>query len=162
MLLNFINNEIIFVIVMTLALTCIAVEIFIPSFGLVGIVGGYLLFESIIAMKNIPNSFFYMMISVFLSFIISFLLIREIMKSKEFDNLVLKDKVNKKSGKNAKTDLSFLKGKEAVVKKILRPSGVVLIDGVEYNVLSYGEFIEVGSMVRVDKVEGSQIYCKRI
>ncbi|MDO4778995.1 MAG: NfeD family protein [Tissierellia bacterium] len=162
MLINIIVNEVIFVFVLTIAITCIALEIFIPSFGLIGLAGIYLLFESFNAVGNIDNPMFYIMISVLLSVVISMFLIRRAMKSKRAKELVLTETLQKKSGVNAKMDYSFLLNKKGIVTKNLRPSGTVEIEGETYIVLSYGEFIEKDADVIVDRVEGSQVYCRKI
>jgi len=55
-----------------------------------------------------------------------------------------------------------LEGKEGEAITMLRPSGMVLIDGQKYSVVTSGELIEKGTMVRVIRVEGSRVVVRRI
>ena len=75
--------------------------------------------------------------------------------------LVLNTQVNKKSGLNAKSEFNHLLGKEGWVVKPLRPSGIIEVEGQEYDALSFGNFISQGEQVVVDKIDGSKIFCRR-
>jgi len=50
-----------------------------------------------------------------------------------------------------------LLGKEGITLTMLRPSGMVRINGKKYSVVTSGELIEKGNMVHVIKVEGNRI-----
>jgi len=54
-----------------------------------------------------------------------------------------------------------LEGREGEAVTVLRPSGMVLIDGQKYSVVTMGELIEKGEKVRVVKVEGSRVVVRR-
>lgn len=54
-----------------------------------------------------------------------------------------------------------LLGKEGVTKTVLRPAGVAEIGGRSYDVVSRGEFIERGTQVVVDAVQGNTIIVRR-
>lgn len=53
-----------------------------------------------------------------------------------------------------------LVGKKGIAKTILRPAGIVEIEGKRYDVVTRGEFIEPGKMVIVDEVQGNRIIVK--
>ena len=53
-------------------------------------------------------------------------------------------------------------GKEGTTTTPLRPTGMGEFDGVKLNVVSDGEFIETGTSIRVDKIEGSKIVVVKI
>ena len=57
-------------------------------------------------------------------------------------------------------DLELLNSEGEVIKT-LRPSGLALINGHDYDVVSHGEFIAKGEKIVVDKIEGNKIYCRR-
>ncbi len=58
----------------------------------------------------------------------------------------------------ASGDYSFLLGKNGTAASLLRPAGVVTIDGHRVDVLTAGEFIPAGTPVRVVRVEGARIF----
>jgi membrane-bound serine protease (ClpP class) len=55
-----------------------------------------------------------------------------------------------------------LEGAEGDAATMLRPSGMVLIDGKKYSVVTAGELVERGERVRVVKVEGSRVVVRRV
>jgi membrane-bound serine protease (ClpP class) len=55
-----------------------------------------------------------------------------------------------------------LLGKEGEALTMLRPSGMVLIDGKKQSVVTSGELVERGERVRVIKVEGSRVVVRRV
>ena len=55
-----------------------------------------------------------------------------------------------------------LLGREGEAVTMLRPSGMVVIDGRKQSVVTSGELIERGERVRVIKVEGSRVVVKRV
>jgi membrane-bound serine protease (ClpP class) len=55
-----------------------------------------------------------------------------------------------------------LLGREGEAVTMLRPSGMVLIDGKKHSVVTSGELIERGERVRVIKVEGSRVVVRRV
>lgn len=54
-----------------------------------------------------------------------------------------------------------LEGKDGIVISTLRPAGKIEIDGVPYDAQSEGDFIEKGTSVRVQRVEGARLFVKR-
>lgn len=50
-----------------------------------------------------------------------------------------------------------LVGKKGITKSMLRPAGIVEIEGRRYDVVTRGEFIEPGKMITVDEVQGNRI-----
>ncbi|MEQ1634744.1 MAG: NfeD family protein, partial [Planctomycetota bacterium] len=57
--------------------------------------------------------------------------------------------------------LAALVGKTARAATVLRPSGAVEIDGDRYDVVTEGEFVEAGSLVRITAVHGNRIVVER-
>ncbi len=66
-----------------------------------------------------------------------------------------------REGEKVSSPYEHLLGKEGVTKTILRPAGVVEIEGRPYDVVSRGEFIEKGTKVVVDVVQGSTIIVRQ-
>lgn len=78
--------------------------------------------------------------------------------------LILKQSLTREAGFSSSTDERYeeLPGKEGKALTVLRPSGMVLIDGRKYSVVTSGEMIEKDAVVRVKKVEGSRIVVQRV
>ena len=55
-----------------------------------------------------------------------------------------------------------LEGEEGEALTMLRPSGMVTINGHRYSVVTSGELIEKGTRIRVVRVEGSRVVVRRI
>jgi membrane-bound serine protease (ClpP class) len=62
----------------------------------------------------------------------------------------------------AATALTHLVGKEGVAESMLRPAGVVAVDGKRYQVQTEGEFVPSQTKVVVLRVEGATIVVKRL
>ncbi|NLW52869.1 MAG: hypothetical protein GXY87_05870 [Tissierellia bacterium] len=158
---NLITNEILFLFVTIIGITAIIIEVFVPSFGVIGLVGVYLLANGLLAMPNISHPYTYISIAIIAGLIIGVLLIMFFMKKGVNGRFVLNTEIGSNSGPKTKTSNGVLEGKEAIVVKPLRPSGMIDLDGQEYDAISYGDFISVGETVVVEKVEGNKIYCRR-
>lgn len=157
---NIINSELLFIFVLIAGFTAIYLEVFIPSFGLVGVIGAYLLVNALIAMPNIDNAYLLILISFVASIILGTLIINIFFTRGSNNKLVLKTSLNNAEDKKFASYSSLL-GKEAYVEKTLRPTGTIRIDDTDYEAMSYGEFISVGEVVLIDKIEGNRIYCRR-
>ena len=59
-------------------------------------------------------------------------------------------------------DLLKLDGKAGITNTDLRPSGVAIIEGDKYDVVSNGEYIKKDSPIRVVKIEGRKITVGRM
>lgn len=66
------------------------------------------------------------------------------------------------AGYRSAEDMQEFLGKEGTATTPLRPTGMGEFDGVKLNVVSDGEFIETGTSIRIDKIEGSKIVVVKI
>jgi membrane-bound serine protease (ClpP class) len=78
--------------------------------------------------------------------------------------LILKSTQTQESGFTSYTTERYedLMNKEGEALTLLRPSGMVRIDGKKYSVVTSGELIERGKLVKVIKVEGSRVVVKAV
>lgn len=153
---DLITSQYMFVFVLVVALTLIVMEIFVPSFGFLGIAGIYLLINALKAIPNIQSVYVYIFVSLIISLLLSIVLVKLMMGKKATNKFVLKE-----DGKRAYSINLNLLGQEGVVEKDLRPSGEAIISDGHYDVISYGEFIGKGEAIVVVKIEGNKIYCRR-
>ena len=139
-------------------------EIFvIPGFGIAGISGIALIFISIFLTLGGGVSAMYAMGVVALILLVSFLVLLFFFpKLPIWKKLGLARRETKKEGYIAITEKKHLEGKEGKAITMLRPSGVVEIDGKRYDALTEGEFIEKGKKIVVTRVEGGKVFVKKL
>ena len=78
------------------------------------------------------------------------------------DGLVLGEKQRNKDGYTGTKDKSELLGAIAVCSTDLRPSGTVVVEGEPVDVVTEGDFVTKGDIVKVISTEGSRVVVRRI
>lgn len=162
MLTSFITNEIVMILILSVGITALALELIVPSFGLIGIAGIYLIFESVLALKNFSNPLIYIVISVIIAGSITVLIAKTLLRNIDSNKLVLNKNLSNSRGNKDLQITEDLIGREGVVVKIMRPSGEVEIDGIIYMAISSGNYINRGEKVKVEKIRGGKLYCRKI
>ncbi|MDY3006925.1 peptidase [Anaerococcus sp. AGMB00486] len=141
----------------------LAFELFIPGFGILGILGSILTVYSLLDSFN--NSLFGIMVlfvtaaSVFISVTV---FIRLGFSARLFDRTILKDVQTKERGYNSKKDYKYLLGAKGFAKTILRPTGLIEIDGRSYDAKTNSEFIKKDSQIEVVEIKDGHIIVKEI
>ena len=153
-------------ICLTVGLVLLAIEIFIPGFGVCGITGIVLLVFSVvfrIATSGNFLHFLYLLIIILLAVgLVVLITIRSaryglISKTPIVENSTA---IPKDYGSNEK-NFGFLVNKVGTTKTICKPIGKMEIDNIEYQVISNGDYIEAGEKVRVVEVDGDTIVVKK-
>ncbi len=158
------------VLVFVLGVGLIIVELFLfPGFGVAGISGVVLIFFSLIAalVGNVGLSFppiGAMMPSVYTLAVTMILLVasavmigRMFPESQAANVLVLKPELSSSEGyTSASSHMEYL-GKVGPTITDLRPSGAMLINQERVDVITAGEYIDQGVMVRVVRVNGNRV-----
>ena len=143
----------------------LAVELLIiPGFGITGITGiGVLVISLYMVLRTTSVLFWEVALSQLLFYIsvmggIFLILLFFLPNNPIWKRLGLYKKDQQKEIPEEKI-LSYqnLIGKKGITKTILRPSGIVEIEGKRYDVVTRGEFIEPGKVVFVDEVQGNRI-----
>lgn len=81
-------------------------------------------------------------------------------KGKWVKPIILTDEQKKTEGYISSSDLEYLLDKEGVALTDLRPSGVGSFDGVNFDILSEGQYVTKGTKIIISKVEGSKLIVK--
>lgn len=81
-------------------------------------------------------------------------------KGKLVKPIILTDEQKKTEGYISSSDLEYLLDKEGVALTDLRPSGVGSFDGVNFDILSEGQYVTKGTQIVIYKVEGSKLIVK--
>ena len=151
------------IILFIVAFIFIGIEMIIPGFGAPGIIGCCCLAAGVSLTANTYTqaimiiAIILILLTVFVV-IMTFLLYKGVLKSP----IVLKDKQEKETGYISSTDLEYLIGKQGITTTALRPAGRVKIEGVEFDVISDGRFIEKDKKVVIYKISNSSLVVKEI
>lgn len=149
----------------------LVLEIFvIPGFGLAGIAGiGALLAGLSLSLigggatwEFVAMALGRVLISVFLALVASLLLLRFLPRLPFGRQLILETGLAAGEGYASapESDNRWL-GKSGTARSPLRPAGIAVIDGERVDVVSDGEFIDVGMPIFVTRVDGNRIVVRR-
>ena len=83
-------------------------------------------------------------------------------KGKLRSPIILEEEQKKEQGFISNSDLTFLLGKQGTAITDLRPSGAGDFDGVRFDVVTEGGYIEKGTGVEIIEVKGSRLVVKAI
>ncbi len=140
----------------------LVIEMYTPGFGVAGISGLVCFIASVVvgAKNFLQACVLTVMVLVAVGvIIIAFIIL--ISAGKLPTPLILKNSAKKAEGFVSGKDFSFLIGKAAVAKTALRPAGKAEVDGVVYDVVSEGEFIDCGAQIIICGADSNRITVKR-
>lgn len=157
----------------------IAVEIFaLPGFGVAGITGILFVITGLtlslvgnegfdfkpVNMSAFLRSLFLVIISIFISIIISFYVTRSLFtKNKLFGSLALETTQQSSEGYTvSESDYKEQLGRQGEAFSLLRPAGKVIINGQVYDATAITGFINKGDKVEVVRYETGQLFVKKI
>lgn len=153
--------ESIALIAFIMGVTLIALEVFIPSFGLIGVSGIFLGGYGFLNILKAGKQELILMIVAALTIIVTVIIyVRLGFRANIFDNGILKTTNSKQRGYNSRIDYTHLLGKHGHAKSMLRPAGRIEIDGEVYDAKSDGDFIKAGSVVEVVGIKDANIIVK--
>lgn len=166
--------------VFILGVILLIIEIFaIPGFGVTGIAGVILIITGLTmamvdnlvfepgnfpeALNAVLKAFLIVVVSVFISILISLLFIGKLADSPVFSKIAL-DSVQKTEEGFTSADnlMKGLIGKEGIAHSVLRPSGKVLIEGEVYDAKSEYGYIDKGEKIKVFRYEAGQLYVEKL
>lgn len=153
--------EILAICAIIIGTALLVLECFIPGIGVAGITGGFLSILGILLL--IPYVGWYVIFIIMAIIIIVLLSIYCFAQSahKGKNPLVLSQKTDKESGFSANDDNSSLLNKEGETLTQLRPSGIALIDSKRVDVVTDGEFLDIGTKIVVTDIQGRRIIVKK-
>jgi membrane-bound ClpP family serine protease len=143
-------------ILMLLGFVLVLLEMYVPGFGVLGILGSLSLVAGVALFARSPVEGVVLAIVIVVLLSIALLLsIRSATKGRLAQSrLILRD-VSVTAPQEKEPPLFV--GKAGTARTALRPSGIAEFDGVRLNVVSDGQWIEAGQALRVDSVEGNRI-----
>lgn len=93
--------------------------------------------------------------------VVIYFLVKFITGSKTFEFMVVNKKENSGSGVKSSIDYQELPGKTGITSTDLRLSGKARFDNKEFQVISKDEYIQKGTAVVVNHIEGNKIFVIR-
>lgn len=146
-----------------IGLILLSAEIFMPGFGVAGISGIILLIAGIILTARTPfEAFIMVLILILLITLVLIIILRSAKNGKLSKKLILRLSMKKEEGFISAGDNTMLIGKEGVALSQLRPSGIGEFEGLRFDVVSEGQYIESGTKISVVHTEGRRIVVKPI
>ncbi|MEA4824443.1 MAG: NfeD family protein [Clostridiaceae bacterium] len=152
------NMSTLAMIVFIVGMILVAVEMFIPGFGVAGGFGILLLFVGVIlTAKTVAQGLVLSAVILVILAVLLAILLRSATRGRLSRTLILKDRTDAASGFSGTDDLRTLVGHTGTALTVLRPSGSADFNGVRLDVVTRGEFIEPGTPLEVIEVEGNRI-----
>lgn len=151
------------ILLMLLGVGLLVFEMYLPGFGVPGILGSILVVVGFILLRPTLELgiLLFVILAAILCIALSICLYSASKGRLNKSRLVLND-VAVPADAAENNDLNYFIGKEGVTRTVLRPSGMGEFDGVKLNIVSDGEFIGNGAKIRVLAVEGNRILVKEI
>ncbi len=149
-------------ICIVLGLIFVIVEIFQPGFGFFGAIGTLLIIAGIVIRMLQGGSLLMLFIMIFIVVIILLGAFMIMVRSMKYGWLSRTDFIQMGTAvstgrSDATKDFSELLNKTGKTTTPLRPSGKAIIDGIEYDVIAQGTFINSDKDIKVIEIEGVRI-----
>jgi membrane-bound serine protease (ClpP class) len=136
----------------------IGMELFVPGFGIFGIIGVLMLLGSLFYLLGASEQAVYVIAGAMIAAsILFYFLARYLPESRVWKKLSLTQQSTKEGGYVSSSNYQqYLHGR-GITETILRPSGTILLGGVRLNVVANGTYVRRGVLVEIIQVEGSRI-----
>ena len=150
--------EIIGIVLLIAGFVLVGIEMAIPGFGVPGISGIVSLVIGIILTADSISSGIIMAIIVIVILGIMLAVAMTILGSKKMKSpMVLREDVKGEQGFLESSDLEYLVGKEGVAATDLRPAGKGKFDGIEFDILSGGSYINKGEKIVISRIKDNKL-----
>lgn len=146
------------VILIVIGIVLLIAEIFIPSFGITGVIGIISIITGVVFTSDTFIGGLLLFTVIFVITLILMYIAYRVLSSVK-SPLILTESVNEEE---VNKKLAFFLGKNGKALTPLRPSGTGDFDGVRLDVLTRGEFIEKGKDITVEEIKGKKIVVKEL
>lgn len=149
------------ILTFVMGITLLALEIFIPSFGIIGIAGIILTIYSVMdSFADSQMGIIILIVSALAIVLTVTIYVKLGFDRNLFDRFILKNTNSATRGYNSKSDHSNLLGKSGFTKSILRPTGRIEVEGISYDAKSESDFIGKDKEVEVVAIKDGHIIVK--
>lgn len=148
-------------VLLILGFILVGIEMTMPGISFPGIAGGVCLIASVflIADSIVEGVMMTIIILAILGVMLGTILWL-LSHGKLVKPIILEDEQKKEKGYLSSSDLEYLLGKEGTAITDLRPTGVGNFEGVQFDIISEGQYILKGSNIIIYKVKGSKLIVK--
>lgn len=150
--------EIIGIILLIAGFILAGIEMYLPGFGLPGILGGACLILGIIfTAKTIEQGLLMTIIVVCVLSLIMVVILLLFLKAKKKSSIILDETLTGSAGYLDESDLQYLLGKEGIATTDLKPSGKGNFEGIEFDVCSENKYISKGQKIKICSIKNSRL-----
>lgn len=150
------------VILLIMGFIFVGIEMVIPGFGAHGILGTCCLVVGVVLLSDTLKEAVIIITIVLVVLAIMFVVIMSLLsKGKLNSPIILHEKQEKENGYISSNDLNYLLGKKGIASTDLRPSGRGVFDEIEFDVISDGRYILMGSKIEIYKVSNSKLIVRQ-
>ncbi|GAX91522.1 NfeD family protein [Effusibacillus lacus] len=145
-----------------LGVVLLVIEIFVTSFGILGVAGIVAIGASVgVAVYDAKYGVQSFLVALLFAGAAAWITIKYFGHRGAWNKLILKDQLTKEKGYVPVKSYNYLLYQEGAALTPLRPSGMALINGQRFDVVTEGDFIDSGDPVEVVHVEGVRIVVRR-
>ena len=159
--LQFIVTNLPLILCLLVGVGLLVLEVFMPGFGLPGVSGVILLIAGIVITWHTygpVSGLAVTLISLALAGISISVSVKSAATGKLSKSALILNEVTQPVEHE---EAEALTGKEGVTVTVLNPVGIAEFDGVRLNVVSEGSYLEKGTKVKVQQVEGNKIIVRK-
>lgn len=146
-----------------IGIVLLILEMFIPSFGLLSVLGAICLFGGVMMASSDPKE---ASISLGIAFLFAVVIVAVSFKYLRhrgtWNRFILQDQLTTDKGFTSGPNKTVYLGKQGEAITPLRPAGTAQIDGHRIDVVTDGSFISSGKPVEVVEVEGTRVVVREI
>lgn len=157
------NMQTLQIVVLTVGLALLLIEVFIPDFGIIGILGiaTYIIGILLTAKTFFEGLIMFTILLIFLAIVI-LLVLNSAKKGRLSKTLILNNQNSSEQGFTAVEDMKVFLNREGKAISVLRPAGIGIFDGIRLDVVTSGTFIEKNEKIKVIEVKGRRIIVEKM
>ena len=149
--------------VLVLGLVLLILELVVPSFGILSVLGAICLFGGVLMASSDPKEAAFMLIIALLVAAVAVIAaIRTFKHRGVWNRFILKEQLTTSKGFTSNPDRSYLIGMTGEAITPLRPAGTAMIQGERVDVVTSGSFISINKTIVVVEVEGVRVVVKEV
>jgi len=151
------------VILLIMGFIFVGIEMMIPGFGAHGLLGAICLIGGVVLLSDTFNQALVFGTIIAVVLVIMFVVIMSLLSKGKLDSpIILHEKQEKENGYISSVDLNYLLGKVGIASTDLRPTGRGVFDEIEFDVISDGRYISIGSKIEIYKVFNSKLVVREM
>ncbi|WP_164716647.1 NfeD family protein [Paenibacillus whitsoniae] len=144
-----------------LGLVLLILELVVPSFGILSVLGAICLFGGVIMASSDPSEAMVMLgVALLVAIVVLAFTIKRFQHRGVWNRFILREQLTESKGFTSQPDYSYLVGRTGEAITPLRPAGTAMIQGERVDVVTDGSFIPAGQAVAVTHVEGVRVVVK--